>query len=345
MSPQPIVGIMALSDRITKQKMIYPWHQQEWRQLATHWQQQPNARLFTGKENTGKTAFARFVAQALLCEAPAADHQPCGRCASCHLFEQGTHPDFYELAPQIPEGESVGRKLLQIKIDDVREVIENIYLTAVRGGRRVILVHPAESMNVQAANALLKVLEEPPEHVVFLLVSHARDKLLPTIKSRCRQMVLPSPSQSEALAYLNSRGVSNAESLLAFHSGAPLFDAAPDLDASRAELLSVLAQPRLLAMLDYAAAFDRLKQPLAVVIDWLQKWLLDVGLAQQGMAPLYYPDYAAQSAQTAARTDAAKLFTLTGRLNALSPYGYHTLSVRMQLESLLIDYLNFWQNK
>ncbi len=325
--------------------MIYPWHIQQWQQLAAHWQNQPNAWLFTGKENTGKTAFARFTAQALLCESPTEHHEPCGRCASCHLFTQGSHPDFYELTPELPEDGAVGRKLLQIKIDAVRDIIEQLYLTSVRGGRRVVLVHPAESMNIQAANGLLKVLEEPPPQVVFLLVTHARDKLLPTIKSRCRQMLLPAPSADEALHYLENQGVGHAAALLAFHSGAPLFEHQPEMDALRGELIQLLAAPRLLAMLDYAASFDKHKLPLAVFIDWLQKWLLDVALARQGMAPLYYPDAEMQSAQTAAKTDAGRLFTLTGRLNALNPYGYHTLSVKMQLESLLIDYLNFWQNK
>ncbi|WP_066076661.1 DNA polymerase III subunit delta' [Bergeriella denitrificans] len=325
--------------------MIYPWHASQWRQLAAHWQNQPNAWLFTGRENTGKTAFARFTAQALLCETPAAGCEPCGSCASCHLFLQGAHPDFYELAPEMPEEGAGSRKLLQIKIDAVRGIVEQIYLTGVRGGRRVVLVHPAEALNVQAANGLLKVLEEPPPHVVFLLVTHNRDKLLPTIKSRCRQMLLPAPTRDEALRYLEAQGVDDAASLLAFHSGAPLFRPAPEADEMRAELIRLLAAPRLLAMLDYAAEFDKQKQPLAVFIDWLHKWLLDVALAQQGMPPLYYPDFAAQSAQTAAKTDAGRLFALTGRLNTLAPYGYHTLSVKMQVEALLADYLEFWQNK
>ena len=226
--------------------MIYPWHQQQWRQIAEHWQNRPNAWLFTGRENTGKTEFARFTAQALLCETPKDNHEPCGTCTSCHLFAQKSHPDFYELTPEIPEGEAVGRKLLQIKIDAVRGIVDGIHLTSVRGGLRVVLVHPAEGMNLQAANSLLKVLEEPPEHVVFLLVTHARDKLLPTIKSRCRQMVLPPPSHSQALHYLRERGVAQAEALLAFHSGAPLFEHAPESDKLRAELLRLLAAPRLL---------------------------------------------------------------------------------------------------
>lgn len=325
--------------------MIYPWHENQWWQIAAHWQNLPNAWLFTGKQNIGKTEFARYIAQALLCEQPDAAGKPCCVCLSCHLFGQNSHPDFYELTPQIPEGEAAGRKLLQIKIDAVRDAVENIHLTSVRGGRRIVLVHPAESMNLQAANALLKVLEEPPEDVVFLLVTHARDRLLPTIKSRCRQMVLPPPAYEEALRYLHQQETDDAESLLAFHGGAPLFQHEPELDGLREELLELLAAPRLLAILDYAAAFDKHKQPLAVLLDWLHKWLLDVGLAQQHMPPLYYPQHASVLAQTGAKTSPAALFALTGRLNRLSPYGYHTLSVKMQTESLLAQYLEFWQNK
>ena len=104
--------------------MIYPWHHASWQQLIDHWQQPPQAWLLTGKANIGKTAFAQHLAQALLCETPTTQHEPCGICPSCHLFSQHSHPDFYTLAPEIPEGESGGRKLLQIKIDAVREVIE-----------------------------------------------------------------------------------------------------------------------------------------------------------------------------------------------------------------------------
>ena len=326
--------------------MIYPWHLASWRQLIAHWHQQPNAWLFTGKENIGKTAFAEHLAQALLCEQPTTEHEACGVCPSCHLFQQHSHPDFYLLTPDIPEGEIGGRKLLQIKIDAVREVIEQIQLTSVRGGRRVVLVQPAESMNTQAANALLKVLEEPPNEVIFLLVSHARDKLLPTIKSRCRQWVLPAPSHDQALAYVQTQHTAeHAKDLLAFHGGAPLFTNHAEQDALRNELLALLASPRLLAILDYAHAFDQKKWPLAVFLDWLQKWLLDIGLMQQNIAPIYYPSQQTALQQIAEKTTSATLFAFVAQINRLMPYGHHTLSVKMQLENLLTEYLYFWQNK
>ena len=325
--------------------MIYPWHESAWRQLAAQWGNRPNAWLLTGRRDTGKTAFARHLAQALLCEQPQAEHQPCGNCPSCHLFAQGSHPDYYELAPELPaEGESA-RKLLQIKIDAVRAVLAPLLQSSVRGGLRVVLVQPAETMNTHAANALLKMLEEPPASVVFLLVTHNKDRLLPTIKSRCRPFLLPAPSAEEALGYLKTQNTPQAEALLAFHSGAPLFAAEPEQDAMREELCQLLAKPRLLAMLDYAAAFDKQKWPLAVFLDWLHKWLADTALAQQNLPPLYYPHHQAAIFQVASRTRGTTLFQLVHTLNRLSPYGRHTLSVRMQIENLLTNYLAFWQNK
>ncbi|WP_274570870.1 DNA polymerase III subunit delta' [Neisseria leonii] len=323
--------------------MIYPWHQSAWHDLSADLGRLPHALLLSGKAGIGKAAFAQHLAQTLLCEN--GGREACGICPSCHLYQQNGHPDFYLLTPEMPEGESETRKLLQIKISEVRAVIEKIQLTAVRGGRRVVLVEPAESMNIQAANALLKVLEEPPAGVHFILVSHARDKLLPTIKSRCRENLLPAPGYTEAAAYLAENGIQNAEALLAFHSGAPLFEAQPEQDALRERLAELLTAPRLLGILDFAADFDKKKWPLALFLDWLQKWLVDVGLAQQQLPPLYYPHHQTALAGVGRRTAAAALFDLNRRINLLHPYGRHTLSAKMQLEYLLTEYLSFWQNK
>lgn len=319
--------------------MIYPWHEAAWQQLTQHWQNQPNAWLIAGKEGTGKTAFARHLAQALLCETPLAQHEPCNQCASCHLFLQGTHPDFYALSPEQPENDTGSRKLLQIKIDAVRAILEPLTQSSIRGGRRVVLINPAESMNIQAANALLKMLEEPPEAVIFLLITHSRDRLLPTIKSRCRQMLLPIPDHAEVLAYLANGDTEISAELLAFHGGAPLFEHKPEQDAVRGRLLELLSVPRLLAALDFAAEFDRHKWPLADLLDWLYKWLADVALAQQGADPLYYPAHADASAAVAQKTNPATLFRLFDKLNRLNPYGYHSLNVKMQAEYLLTEYL------
>ena len=323
--------------------MIYPWHQPIWQQLVSHWQRLPHAYLLIGREHTGKTAFARHLAQALLCEHPGSLHEPCGQCPSCHLFAQDAHPDFYLLTPEQPEtGETTARKLQQIKIDAVRAILEPLQQTSVRGGRRVVCISPAESMNVQAANALLKMLEEPPEAVVFILVSHNADRVLPTIRSRCRALLLPAPDADTALQFwrqAHPESADQAAPLLAFHSHAPLFEPQPEQDQWREQLLQLLSEPRLLAILDYAAQWDKQKLPLAVLLDWLYKWLLDMLLVSQQQAPLYYPHHQSSLHTVAQKTQPHTLFRLIDHVHRLSPYGHHSLNVRMQTESLLGEYL------
>lgn len=317
--------------------MIYPWHQQAWQRFQSSADRLPNAWLLVGKRHIGKTEFARHLAASLLCEK---NHglDACGECSSCHLASLGTHPDFYELTP-IVEDEDNAKKLLQIKIEAVRQVLDNIHLTPLRAPRRVVLIHPAESMNIQAANALLKALEEPSETVIFILVAHHRDRLLPTIKSRCRQFTLPAPNHDEALAYLQQQQVPNAESYLAFHAGSPLFDHQLDAFELRNDLLKVLIKPRLLAVLDYAAQFDRAKQPLALFLDWLDKWLIDMIATNQGKNVLFYPQYQDELCGLSDNIPIMKFFALRDEVIQTQPYGQHTLNVKLVVESLLFDYL------
>lgn len=318
--------------------MIYPWHEAAWQALVASAQRLPNAWLITGQRGIGKLAFARHLAAALLCEAPPSPLAACGQCPSCHLSAQQTHPDLYELTPHI-EDESDAKKLLQIKIEAVRTVIEQIRLTPLRAQRRVVLIHPAESMNLQAANALLKVLEEPSDSVIFLLVSHSRDRLLPTIKSRCRQFALPAPARSAALAYLQAEKISHPEEKLAFHGGSPLLAADETFDQLRGDLIPVLVVPRLIPILDYAALFDRQKQPLALFLNWFDKWLIDIIAVAQGAEPVFYPKHVKELHELAEKLPLLPLFTLRDQVSALIPYGQHTLNVKLALESLLIDYL------
>lgn len=328
--------------------MIYPWHQATWQQLVTHLHTRPNAWLLYGKEYIGKHAFARQLAQTLLCENLPPNGTPCNHCPSCHLFLQNSHPDFYLLSPeQTEDNQNSTRKLQQIKINNVRTILEPLNRSSIRGGLRVVLVEPAETLNTQAANAMLKILEEPPQAVIFILVTHNRDRLLPTIKSRCRPLALPAPTHVQALQYLQQNHHNNEyiHALLAFHGDAPLFPHHPEQDALREKFLTILTTPRLLSILDYAAEFDKSRFPLALLFNWLGKWLVDMALTQQHITPIYYPDYALQLNQAAENCNPATLFRFQDALNSLTPYGYHSLNVRMQTEFLLSEYLLLVQKR
>lgn len=195
---------------------IYPWQRPLWQQLCVR-TQHAHAYLLQGPAGIGKRALADCLAARLLCQQP----QPleaCGQCKSCHLLAAGTHPDLYLLQP-----EEVDKA---IRVDQVRELVDFVVQTPQLGGRKVVVLEPAEAMNPNAANALLKSLEEPAGNTVMLLVSHQPSRLLPTIRSRCVQQRCPLPGPAESIAWLQLQlaqlDQQQASELLALAGGSPL---------------------------------------------------------------------------------------------------------------------------
>ena len=143
-----------------------------------------HAYLITGAERIGKTTLARTFAQALNCEAPIPE-RPCGSCRTCRLISSDHHPDVRLVEPHVS-----GRGKLTIKIEQIRELQKELNLLPYEARRRVAILKRFDTANVNAANAFLKTLEEPPGKVVLLLTANDADSLLPTIASRCRTIGL-----------------------------------------------------------------------------------------------------------------------------------------------------------
>ena len=211
----------------------------------------PHALLFSGPPHTGKRSFALAAASWLLCQEPA-DGRQCGECDNCLLLKAGTHPDIRRIYPEERKaGKSTGvmneRKL--IVIDQIRDMIEWSGQNAQRGGMKVVIVHPAEQMNINSANALLKCLEEPAADTVIILVSDQPGRLLPTIRSRCQHFDFRVPGAEESLRWLLTecpeKGEDELRLLLSISAGAPLavleeFD--EDYLKRRSEVASAIEQ-------------------------------------------------------------------------------------------------------
>ena len=177
----------------------YPWQFDQFEQLIGIFRQGrlPHALLLQGEPGLGKRHFAQALAQLILCESEqSADAmQPCGSCKACQLYAASTHPD--ALNVQLEE------KATQIKVDQIRQLSQFLSQTSHRQGMQVVIIEPAESMNINAANALLKSLEEPTANTLIILITHAADSLLATIRSRCQMIDVARPSQSQANEWLS----------------------------------------------------------------------------------------------------------------------------------------------
>jgi len=269
---------------------MHPWNEPVFqsvkRMLASG--RLPHALLLHGPRGVGKLALAERLGQLLLCEG---ENRPCGKCDGCRWYLAGTHPDLRRVEPEAlakgvepgEEGEegaeSSSKKKkpsLDIKIEQVRALADFLNLRSHRGALRVALLHPAEEMNPNAQNALLKGLEEPPAGAVFILVSHRPHRLLPTVRSRCVKTPVPIPAADAGLAWLKSQpGGQDAARWLAFSGGAPLQALKYAEEASTWD--GLLKSP---APADEREGLERLAEVL-------QKVAYDRAFSSFGLAPKY----------------------------------------------------------
>ncbi|MCH8505093.1 MAG: DNA polymerase III subunit delta' [Ectothiorhodospiraceae bacterium] len=200
------------------QTPVFDWHETLWErpQQLRRTGRLPHALLLAGLPGVGKLQLANRLAAQLLCREPGS-LGACGECQACHLLDAGSHPDIRRTTP---EGES-----RVIRIDSVRALTEFIGMKSQYGGYKIAIIHPADRMNRNAANSLLKTLEEPPEKVLLILVADRASLLPATIRSRCQQMAVAAPSREQAVSWLEAQApelAAQAALLLPFAGGAPL---------------------------------------------------------------------------------------------------------------------------
>ncbi len=171
-----------------KMDNIFPWCEEIWTNLlfAKKKNRFPHAILFHGNNGVGKSELAFQLAHYLLCASPTKNEQPCLICKDCVLFSAGTHGDFYNISPE-ENSKNIG-------IDQIRNLKIAAHQKPQRNNIKIFVIANANKMTISAANALLKVLEEPPGDSIFILTSERKHFLSPTILSRCHQYQFSSPS-------------------------------------------------------------------------------------------------------------------------------------------------------
>ncbi len=320
---------------------IYPWQQDDWIRLQSLRQRSTQGLLLKGGKGIGKMDLAQNYAKSLLCQHPAMDGYACGECASCHWFDQGTHPDLRILQPEseTDEAEDGKKPSKQIAVDQIRGLTDFLGMSAHQGGRRVVIIHPAEAMNTNATNALLKSLEEPPAGLLFILVSHKSQQLLPTLLSRCLVVSLAVPDAASATRWLVSKGVKNPEDVLASAGFSPLLalqNAAEKGMEMRDKLLRGVKQP---ATLDVFALADSLqKTEQVLVVQWLQQWSHDLISLKLTGSLRYHLNDEAVIRELVSTVDPVNLTRLQKYLQTAKREAQHTLNPKLFFESLLLVY-------
>jgi DNA polymerase-3 subunit delta' len=335
--------------------MIFEWQTNQWERFLRLTRKLPHAILLHGPRGVGKFEFAKSAAALLLCgrAAEGADlREACGECKPCLLQAQGNNPDFFLLQPEAdtadaneadpdhaatPAAEKKKKPSKQIKIDQIRDLLENIQTGTHQGGRRVILLAPAEAMNPATANALLKTLEEPPPDTVMLLVSSAPERLLPTIRSRCQYLDFGEPDQAHALNWLKENEINDASELLARYGGAPLsaLEAAGEesgLDHHAfIEYLAVGRDP--LACAEFLVGVE----PVTAV-DWMQRWVSDLVMFGLAGRTRYFPGFEAAIRKIASSAAMISLLGFSRRLTELRAIAQYPVNPRLFIERLAMDY-------
>jgi DNA polymerase-3 subunit delta' len=329
------------------QAFLYPWLQEKWNALMSSTARIAPALLLHGTPGVGKFELARQISKARLCEkALPPNFEPCQQCASCVLFEAGTHPDYLILEPEAEKAEegelaqptSKAKPAAQISVAGVRASIEFNQLSSSRGHGKIIVIHPAETMNHHAANALLKTLEEPAAGVQLVLVSDHPGRLPPTIRSRCSKVQIVRPEREIAIQWLKGQQVQEPGRALDEAGGAPRSAYAMNKDDAHARATMVVDQlvkdPTKMGMVEELLGIeaDRL-------LTLLQKRALD-RLAQSLCGrPIYrttrveLPDEDQSPAHS--EVMAFRLVRWTTSLNAELRFVSHPLNPRLLCERIL----------
>lgn len=291
----------------------------------------PHAILLLGPEGAGQAELACWLAGLLLCERDA--RAACGDCVSCRLFLAGTHPDCHWVGIEADAS--------AIRVEQIRDLAGSLETRSFRGHCKVVVIDPADSMNISSFNALLKTLEEPSEDTYLLLTASRRDRLPATIRSRCSCQRLPLPAPAQAVAWLQLQQPRDGwPRLLELAQGAPFLAldyASAGLEELDADMQKALGSPGKVPfdVLGLADAW-RADRP-EVRLAWLELWLTELLREAAGPSDAVNNNRRYRLPAGGDRTIISRGYRLLDALREARGRIGGSLNVQLLFENLLVD--------
>ena len=315
----------------------------------------PHAYLFTGPDGVGKRTAAQAFAMACNCQSPRRDarsnatggedtaSQPgwgdadlaCGQCRSCRKILSETHPDVHWISPSGS----------YIRVDQIRELCQRLALKPYEAKKRLAVIADAHTLNPEAGNTLLKILEEPPEQTVFVLTARQGSDLLPTILSRCRHLRFNPISREGIQNYLKSRYGADADTadIIAAMAGGSLTRAAAMIEkdwiAHRNWIIKTLtelgSQP-VNYQLAFAESLAKNSSRLETALDIMKSWYRDLAVYPHQPDQLINRDFYADIAARSKKISPARLLDILKAIEAAARNINANANARLAVDRLVL---------
>lgn len=320
---------------------IYPWQNDSWAEVFLNKINMPHAMIFHGSQTLEINKFVQELIKSVLCSKPKKDHFACEECQDC-IWSQTNHPDLKIIESDSDKDEKQSSDVLNVA--NAREVKQFLELTAHQvNGKKIVAIYAAERLTIAASNALLKIIEEPPNNCLIIFTVNNLANLLPTITSRCRLISFSKPSKEDAQSFLKNTSNSEIISRLDLYNNSPL-----ELINEKGMLTNVsiiineLKKGHEIDLMSVNTTW--LDNGLAWIINLLQKWSYEILLYKLSKEHNYFPNDMKAVHKLALNADLSKLLTYQKSLNTIKSYSQISVNNEINLNSVMIEYRKIFTN-
>ena len=312
---------------------IYQWHKDNWDQLINNHDNLPHALIFHGPADSGINSFAAEICKKLVCNAITSGHTYCNECHNCNWFDSQAHPDILIINNNLSDEGKVN-----IIVDSIRELKEFFEFTAhQKDGRKIALINDAHQLNKSAANALLKILEEPPNYAIIILTTSELGKILPTIRSRSRLIRFFKPNLDVTNNYLSSIDKEELLSFISLYGGNPIA-LVNDLE-NKSTLTEIITSLRRGGQFDLSSINNGwLDKGIPWIINLIQKWSYEILLTKLTECQYYFPSEKSNIETLAKKADLKTLLKFHKKLMAVKLYSSAPVNKEINLDLIFFDY-------